>query len=149
MTYRFCIALLLMIPFGGMAQAEDPLPPGPYRTSCSSATYNSGVLKAWCKTGEYGGPKNLTNLSTFNCADGTIFNQRGQLMCYAKNRENAIGFAVWPGSYLRSCKWVSMDFSRLTASCSRGKGRYIQTTLDTKSCDWGSDISNNKGSLVC
>ena len=146
---RLALALILLS-FSEMAEAQDPLPAGSYQTTCRHESYGGGILTAYCRTGEYGSAESYAQLASISsCVDGSIFNQHGQLKCLAKDQSSAQGFAVWPGSYLKSCKWVSMNLGTLAASCSRGRGKYNPTTLDTKGCKWGGDIANNKGNLVC
>jgi CVNH domain len=53
-----------------------------------------------------------------------------------------------PGSYLQSCKNISMRGDDLRARCRDVYGRYHDSVLDHADRCWG-DISDNNGNLVC
>ena len=53
------------------------------------------------------------------------------------------------GTYRDSCFSAPVAGDKLTVWCKNGAGNLQVSTLDLKSCRWGSDIRNNNGRLRC
>lgn len=52
------------------------------------------------------------------------------------------------GSYQRSCEDIRQDGPMLSAVCGDGRGRRVESSIDTRRCG-RSDIGNNRGYLQC
>jgi|SRR6516162_5123957 hypothetical protein len=53
------------------------------------------------------------------------------------------------GTYLQSCRDISLSDNNLSASCRNEAGSFQLTGLDLSTCVSGSDIGNNNGQLQC
>jgi len=129
---------------GGSGGGGGPaLPRGSYRDSCNG-TYMSGwTLNASCR--DSSGRWNPTSLDTRTCGNRDIANLNGRLNC-----TGGIGGGgqLPAGSYRDSCNNAYMTGRTLNASCRDNRGRYVRTTLDTRTCG-RRGIANVNGRLTC
>lgn len=123
-------------------QLSSNLPQGSYLQSCKYISFNGENLSATCSN-TVGYPIKST-LGIGACDDGsTISNVHGHLSC------DKLSSLVPQGSYLQSCKYISLSGQTLSATCSNTIGEPIKSTLGLGACDSGSTVSNEHGHLVC
>lgn len=162
-------AVLLTIGLPCAAHAS-PVPSGSYLRSCRSADVDAhGVLSALCDDGKvhiFAKAHNRTFLDLRNCRNHQdIENRNGQLRCISRAIESSSSVTgntltirtrekVPYGSYLRSCRNVTMIGLSLSAECGTGAGlfgkKHNWTSIDLSTCPQNRrDISNRKGRLTC
>lgn len=140
--------------FGGVSVASaQPVPPGSYLRSCQNVQVRGPNLAATCATrnGQWVG----TRLNDFPSCRGDISNQNGQLWCERRPGPGPMpgpvpgqGFGP-PGSYRQSCGNIDFRNGVLAAQCRTRSGNWQTTRLNTATCQPGTDISNQNGTLVC
>ncbi len=127
-----------------------PLPSGSYQQSCRYMVFERGRLSGECR--DAGGQWHRTSLDVRSCAQGSdIGNSNGQLTC--------AGAAPPPppppppplpgGSYQQSCRNMVFARGTLSGECRNAGGEWRSTSLDTRNCTPGADISNANGQLTC
>ena len=151
-SFAFLLDFLLVAP---ATAADVPLPTGSYLQSCKVVSFNrdTGDLSASCDgpaVGMFG--LGTPETSTFNvkgCREGTIWNDRRQLYCFA---DSAWGNdrVIPKGSYIETCTDRKIiGGALLTAVCDNGNGVPNNASVDLRNCQWGADISNSGGRLLC
>ena len=132
--------------------AAAPVPSGSYLDSCKGVSFDpaTNLLRANCISANEGGQFEIATspLDTSNCAEGSIWNDDGQLYCLAKAAWGK-GATVPPGSYIATCTQRSVVNDVLMAQCGRPGGESSHSALNLKECRWGGDISNQNGVLTC
>ncbi|MEP9354356.1 CVNH domain-containing protein [Xanthobacter sp. KR7-65] len=143
-------------------------PAGSYRKTCQRITYRNGVLSAMCRARD--GDLEPTSLTLSTCpSDGyDIANVDGQLRCGRSpvyGGAPGYGSAAYDppvarpapppppqppvGSYLNSCRNVSLKNGLLVADCDDRMGSVKHTVLAIAGCPKSFDIANQYGELVC
>lgn len=142
--------MLLGFGLGIPAAKAQPVPPGSYLNSCRDAQVWGGRdLAAVCATRN--GQWATSRLPDFRSCRGDISNQNGQLWCQRRPAPPPPPPPVVgpPGSYRQSCTNINFRNGTLSASCRTRSGNWRPSVLNTLTCQPGSDISNQDGSLFC
>lgn len=125
------------------------LPDGSWRESCRYPSMRGGYLQAECRTA---GDRWVSAAINMNgCRSGSLANSDGRLIC-----ENAGGgwypggggWALPGGSWRQSCRYPTMRGSYLSAQCPDTSDRYLNTTIDVRSCR-SRQFENGNGRLYC
>ncbi|MBP2149368.1 CVNH domain-containing protein [Xanthobacter autotrophicus DSM 597] len=131
-----------------VAEAQ-PLPPGSYLRSCRDVQTRGPNLVAFCATRN--GQWVPARLNDFPTCRGDISNQNGQLWCERRPGPPPMpnpGFGP-PGSYRQTCNRVEFRNGVLSAFCRTRAGNFQPSVLNTLTCQPGTDISNQDGTLWC
>jgi hypothetical protein len=150
------------------------LPRGDWRDTCINPHLSApGMFAAVCKSGRRGWTASVIPLA--KCGTG-ITNVRGHLGCRkpkiveapspgaprstlpppaevadddAADEPAAPPVAPPAGPYQSKCRDIAFDGHYLSGQCSDDRGRWQDTSLDTKSCARDQVIGNDDGELVC
>lgn len=132
------------------ALAETP-PVGSYMQSCQDVRMTAGWLKASCRDNSGRWVESTTVPSW--CSTGEIVNDNGRLTCRARatastGTTGVSGERVPTGSYMGTCRNISVFAGWLKASCPDRAGRWVDSTIAPGWCT-GRDITNSDGRLSC
>lgn len=150
------------------------VPAGDWSDSCINPHLASpGVFAAICKSLRGGW---IASTIALNKCGGGITNSRGHLGCKKPRvadlppaasprstlppapaptddepNEEPVAASVPPpaGPYQDTCRAVAFDGRYLSGECKSDRGRWQDTSLDTKSCSRDQVIGNDDGDLVC
>lgn len=124
------------------------LPHSTYVETCRQIYLRGNTLRAVCQNRD--GRWVWTSLDGWESCPGGIVNDDGQLRCLRdrdddRNRDRD---RLPPGSYVQTCRNISMRGSTLRAECDTGEGRWVWTELvEADRCR--GDIDNVYGQLRC
>lgn len=152
---------------------KKDVPRGDWSDSCINPHLASpGVFAAVCKS--LRGGWIASEIALDKCSDG-FTNARGHLGC-KKAKEVELPSPTAPratvppraapadeppeepagpsqppptGAYQDTCREIAFDGRYLSGECRNDRGRWQDTSLDTKSCSRGQVIGNDDGELVC
>lgn len=130
-----------------------PAPPGSYRQSCERIAFENGVLTAACRT-PYG-DRRVSSLRAASCGPGTdIANLDGTLACQAGGAGTYGSYGGYgerppPGSYVATCRDISVEGGWLKATCQDRWGNWRPTSTTLMGCRPGADIINDNGTIDC
>lgn len=118
-------------------------PPGSYLQSCRNLSIDGDrMLTADCR--DFGGSYQTTSIDRpYDCAGG-LDNINGELRCAIRELGNP---DLPPGSYIYTCRDVSIAGDVLTADCEDSRGRYIGFTQLSGPFYSGVDVANCNGYL--
>lgn len=141
--------LLALGLIGATTAAEaQPVPPGSYLRSCRDVQVRGVNLAAFCATRN--GQFVPTRLADFPTCRGDISNQNGQLWCERRPMPPPPQPNVGPrGSYRQTCNRIEFRNGVLSAFCLTRGGSWQPSVLNTLTCQPGTDISNQDGTLWC
>jgi hypothetical protein len=138
---------IALVPYAAPAFAQGNLPGGSYLQSCRNISKRHHYLSATCSAPN--GTSVNSTLDLRRCGPGSLVaNSNGYLSCGATLAGGWNG-RLPEGSYQQSCQNISMSGSVLSAACTSPNGTLIQSSLDTRRCQWNSGIKNNNGGLAC
>ena len=147
---RIAFVLLLaiaLVPYAAPAFAQGNLPGGSYLQSCRNISKRHHYLSATCNAPS-GAAVNST-LDLRRCGPGSLVaNSNGYLSCGAPLAGGWNG-RLPEGSYQQSCQNIGMSGTVLSAACTSQNGTLVQSSLDTRRCQWNSGIRNTNGRLDC
>jgi hypothetical protein len=124
----------------------DRLPAGSYQQSCQNERAERGDLVADCA--DRNGRWRHSELSNFRFCRGDIANNNGVLTCDRDgNNGNDDDYAVPTGTWRQTCRDEEVSGSVLSAECRDRYGRWIETSVDLRTCRQG--VMNSNGRLVC
>jgi len=144
-------ALLLTIAAFALSTVSSPAradgePGGSYKRTCAVSNFRDSILSAFCAR-ESGPYHRASQLDVRQC-DGDIFNRDGGLQCYTKTGWGS-GRAIPRGSYIETCRDVTVSGQRISGQCKDGGGSYRSTSLMVDGCPIGTPIDNRDGRLAC
>ena len=146
----FLLCLVALIPSTPAYAA--PVPSGSYLDSCKGVAYDPAthLLSANCISADEGGQFEIgtSPLDTTDCAEGSIWNDDGQLYCLAATAWGK-GTTIPKGSYINTCTRRSVMNNVLIAECGRRGSGSLHANLNLNERRWGGDISNDDGILKC
>lgn len=120
------------------------IPPGSYQETCRNERVESGDLIADCA--DRNGRLRHSELQNHRFCRGDISNDNGNLRC---NRDDDAddGYATPSGTWRLTCRDHRVSRNILSAECRDRFGRWVETSVDLRSCRQG--VSNVNGRLVC
>lgn len=146
---RLALALIGLGLLAAPAAAETP-PMGSYMQSCQDVRMTAGWLKANCRDNSGRWVESTTVPSW--CSTGEIVNDNGRLTCRPRSAPTGTtgysGERVPTGTYMGTCRNISVFAGWLKASCQDRNGRWVDSTISPGWCV-GRDITNSDGRLSC
>jgi CVNH domain len=140
----FIAVMITLGTAGAPGAAQEAVPSGSYRQTCSDISVKKDSLYARCQDAQ--GKTHSAKLAHYEkCSD--IVNKKGSLECVRQGHGGAPS-AQPRGSYTESCHDITMKGSTLHAICRSADGREAPTTLrDANHCAQG--VVNVNGVLNC
>lgn len=130
--------------YGGYG--EQP-PAGSYVATCRDIRVEGGWLRATCQ--DRMGNWRPTATTLMGCRPGAdIINDNGTIDCRASSAAFPEGRPPY-GSYSATCRNARVGGGWLRAECQDRWGGWRPTVISLSSCDRGTDIANDNGTLTC
>lgn len=121
------------------------VPDGSYQQSCRNERTERADLFADCA--DRNGRWRQAELSNYRFCRGDIANDNGVLRCDRTDDGDDDDYTVPTGSWRATCRDYRVDRSRLYAECRDGLRRWVETSVDLRSCRQG--VVNENGRLTC
>ncbi len=140
-NFQTCAGLIYVVDgFLTCVRGAKTAPAGPYQKSCREINVGENILTATCKTQCGFWQKSI--LKDYPSCKEPIDNVEGHLSCSRGSDTPP------PGSYLATCRDVTINNNDLEATCKSRGSNWVKTILkDYKECC--SDIINDAGELLC
>ncbi len=123
------------------------LPDGSWRESCRYPQVRGGYLQAECRNTYDRWVQ--SSINTNQCR-GSVANNDGRLVCESSGGGwyPGGGWNLPGGSYRQSCRYPTMRGTYLSAQCPDESGRWLNATIDVRSCR-SRNFENGNGRLYC